>query len=134
MDIQNKAFLSIEHVTDQYLKPQNSPSVKAGNAKGFQQYLLDEQNALENVNSDLKFSKHTCLRLAERNIALTEQQVKRLQQGAAKASEKGIKESLVLVDQIAFIVNVKSNTVITAMDQTKESETIVTNIDGAVIV
>ena len=45
--------------------------------------------------------------------------------------EKGIGESLVLVDDLAFIVNVKNNTVITAMDDS--SEGIFTNIDGAVI-
>ena len=50
-----------------------------------------------------------------------------------KAGEKGIRESLVLVDQLAFIVNVKNNTVITAMDQTETDENIFTNIDGAVI-
>ena len=47
------------------------------------------------------------------------------------AREKGIGESLVLVDDLAFIVNVKNNTVITAMDDS--SEGIFTNIDGAVI-
>ncbi len=51
-----------------------------------------------------------------------------------KAGQKGIRDSLVLVDQLAFIVNTKSNTVITAMDQTEADENIYTNIDGAVII
>ena len=45
-----------------------------------------------------------------------------------------VKESLVLVDSLAFIVNVPSNTVITAMDNTEADENIYTNIDGAVII
>ena len=49
------------------------------------------------------------------------------------ASEKGIKDSLVLVDSLAFIVNVPNQTVITAMDSTQATENIYTNIDGAVI-
>ena len=57
----------------------------------------------------------------------------RLQHGAKRAGEKGIKESLVLVDSLAFIVNTKQNTVITAMNQAEASENIYTNIDGAVI-
>ena len=53
--------------------------------------------------------------------------------GAAKAGAKGINESLVIVDSLAFIVNVPNQTVITAMDQTETNENVFTNIDGAVI-
>ena len=45
--------------------------------------------------------------------------------------EKGMKESLVLVDDLAFIVNVKNKTVVTAVND--KEERIFTNIDGAVI-
>ncbi|MDE6714084.1 MAG: flagellar protein, partial [Lachnospiraceae bacterium] len=55
-------------------------------------------------------------------------------EGTVKAGEKGINESLVLMDQFAFIVNIPGNTVITAMDQTETDQNIFTNIDGAVIV
>ncbi|MDE6914138.1 MAG: flagellar protein, partial [Lachnospiraceae bacterium] len=58
----------------------------------------------------------------------------RLNDGTKKAGEKGIRESLVLVDELAFIVNTKNNMVITAMDQTETDENIFTNIDGAVII
>jgi len=57
-----------------------------------------------------------------------------LQAGTAKASQKGIRESLVLVDQLAFIVNIPNNTVVTAMQQNETDENIFTNIDGAVII
>ena len=49
------------------------------------------------------------------------------------AGDKGINESLVLVDSLAFIVNVPNKTVVTAMDQTETDTNIFTNIDGAVI-
>ena len=39
----------------------------------------------------------------------------------------------VLVDDIAFIVNVPSKTVVTAMDQAETNSNVFTNIDGAVI-
>ena len=57
----------------------------------------------------------------------------RLNEGARRAGEKGIKESLVLVDELAFIVNVENKTVVTAMNQGNNDENIFTNIDGAVI-
>jgi flagellar operon protein len=81
----------------------------------------------------VKFSKHAANRLTDRNIELTKEQVERLNLGAAKAGEKGINESLVLIDSLAFIVNVPNATVITAMDQTETDENVFTNIDGAVI-
>ena len=79
----------------------------------------------------IKFSKHASERLINRNILLTNTQIKRLEGGTQKAREKGVKESLVCVDDYAFIVNVKSNTVVTALNN--EDEKIFTNIDGAVI-
>jgi len=50
------------------------------------------------------------------------------------SSQKGIKNSLVLVDDYAFIMNVPSSTVITAMDKNETKNNVFTNIDGAIIV
>ena len=60
--------------------------------------------------------------------------MKRLESGIDKAGAKGIKESLVILDNYAFIVNTGNNTVITAMNQELEEDNIYTNIDGAVII
>ncbi len=80
----------------------------------------------------LQFSKHAGLRLNSRNINLTKEQLSRVEDGITAARAKGIRDSLVLVDNIALVVNVKSKTVITAMGNSKEQ--VYTNIDGAVIV
>ena len=89
------------------------------------------QKKQEQAVENLKFSKHANARLTSRNINLSAEQMVRLEQGTTKAREKGIQESLVMVDDLAFIVNVKSNTVITAVGDSTDS--IFTNIDGAVI-
>ncbi len=81
--------------------------------------------------SALKFSKHASERLVERDIDMTDEQLERLELGTKKAGLKGINESLVMVDNMAFIVNVKNNTVITAV--TGDDEMVFSNIDGAVI-
>ena len=70
----------------------------------------------------------------ERNINLSKEQIDRLQKGAQLSNRKGIKESLVLMDEYAFIVNTGSNTVVTAMEKDADGENIYTNIDGAVLV
>ena len=129
MNISNKQFLSIEQLQDQFLTQQKSkPNIKTSESLSFEEILQKTQQ-----EGEVKFSKHAANRLNDRNIELTEEQLERLNDGTKRAGEKGIKESLVIVDDLAFIVNTKSNTVITAMDQTETKENIFTNIDGAVI-
>lgn len=131
MEIQNKGFLSIEQVKDQFLN-QNKNVSKPQNDVSFKDILESKSQVSE--NKELKFSKHAANRLVDRNISLTQEQMGRLEDGAMKASEKGIKESLVIVDSLAFIVNIPNNTVVTALDQADASENVFTNIDGAVII
>lgn len=126
MEIQKSGFLSIEQLTDRYFGKTQSP-VDNRTAEGlsFQDILRQKSN--------VKFSKHAAGRLLERNISLTENQLERLNDGTRKAEQKGIKDSLVIVDELAFIVNVPNNTVVTAMDSTETTENVFTNINGAVI-
>lgn len=129
----NNQFSSIEQVTSQYLN-QNKVSVNKEEGNSFDKVLQEKK--LENkINeaSNLKFSKHALERLADRQIDLTKEQITRLENGAEKASQKGINESLVMVDSLAFIVSVKNQTVITAMDSKETTDHIFTNIDGAVL-
>ena len=99
----------------------------------FQEILQQKSNAGQLGTQELKFSKHAVGRLTQRNISLTEGQLERLNNGARRAEQKGIKDSLVIVDEFAFIVNVPNNTVVTAMDSTETIENVFTNINGAVI-
>ena len=127
-------FLSIEQVTEQYLsRSQNLKSNSSTNVP-FEEILRQKQTQSALEHAELKFSKHAANRLNDRNIVLTDAQNVRLENGVRQASEKGIRESLVLVDSLAFIVNVPNKTVVTAMDQTETNSNIFTNIDGAVII
>lgn len=85
-------------------------------------------------SSNLQFSKHATMRLNNRSIILSNDQIKRIEAGVNKAVQKGIQDSLVLVDDVALVVNVKNRIVITAIDKNSSNENIFTNIDGAVIV
>ena len=123
-------FTSIEQVTERYLNQRTSERLQ-NQGLSFEEILNQKREASE--SSELKFSKHAAMRLENRNINLSAEQSKRLENGVQKASEKGIKESLVLIDSLAFIVNVPNKTVVTAMDQGESGDNIFTNIDGAVI-
>lgn len=135
MEIQPN-FSSIQQIANQYLGSQTERTdLQKGQGASFEEILRQKQ---ELQTGELKFSKHADNRLSQRAISLTENQRKRLEDGTLKAREKGMKESLVMVDELAFIVNVKNNTVVTAMSLdagTMESdEAVFTNIDGAVII
>lgn len=123
-------FSSIEQVTSQYLSNKTVNNTSQNTDVSFEDVL--RQTALER-ETGLKFSKHASMRLNERDITLTQNQSTRLENGVDAASKKGINDSLVLVDNLAFIVNVPNKTVVTAMDQTETNSNVFTNIDGAVI-
>lgn len=125
-------FASIEQVTDRYLSRSSAQTADSANGLSFEEIFKQKQEVSE--SSELRFSKHAQGRLNDRHIDLSEEQSERLESGVMKASEKGIKESLVLLDSLAFIVNVPNRTVVTAMEQSESKDNIFTNIDGAIIV
>ena len=125
-------FASIEQVTDRYLSRSSAQTAGSAHGLSFEEIFKQKQEVSE--SSELRFSKHAQGRLNDRHIDLSEEQSERLESGVMKASEKGIKESLVLLDSLAFIVNVPNRTVVTAMEQSESKDNIFTNIDGAIIV
>lgn len=132
MQILNGQYPSIDQVAGAYLERKTSgTNSQVRDGQSFSE-IFGQKQALE--ASPLKFSKHASARLSERNISLSGSQLDRLNAGTQAAGEKGINESLVLMDQLAFIVNVKNQTVVTAMDQRETMQNVFTNIDGAVIV
>ena len=80
----------------------------------------------------LKFSAHAQNRLQSRQINLNDQQMERLRQGVGQAEQKGSKDSLVLLDNLAFVVSVKNRTVVTALDNAVQSGHVFTQIDSTV--
>ncbi len=103
--------------------------VRHEKTQGFEEILRQKIDE----TSGLKFSKHAENRLRERNISLTSDQKEKLGNAVSKAGSKGVKDTLVLVDNLAFVVNVRSRTVITAVTSNELKENVFTNIDGAVI-
>jgi flagellar operon protein len=82
----------------------------------------------------LKFSAHARERLSLRNINLSTEDVSRMTEAVNKAAAKGARQSLLVMDNQAFIVSVTNRTVITALDGSSMKENVFTNIDSAVIV
>ena len=86
------------------------------------------------ADQSVLFSKHASRRLFSRNIELTDEQLGRIAGAIDKASGKGSRETLVLLDDTALVVSVQNRTVVTVFDRENLRDGVVTSIDSAVIV
>lgn len=82
----------------------------------------------------LKFSNHAVKRLEQRGIEIHGEQLARISDAVDQAAAKGSKESLILMNDMALIVNVTNRTVVTAMDGESMKDNVFTKIDSAVII
>ena len=99
-------------------------------AESFESVLNEAEKA-----TSVSFSKHAVSRMNEREISLSDDEMDKLNNAVETADSKGIKESLILMNNKAFIVNIPSNVVVTVLDKNDISEQkVFTNLDGAVIV
>ncbi len=85
-------------------------------------------------NSTVQFSAHAIKRLEERSLQMTSNDIERLNKGVKQVDAKGGKNSLIMVDDTAFVVSVRNKTVITAIDKTLTASNVFTNIDSVAFV
>jgi len=99
--------------------------------------VAKQTDSFQSIFSDelekIKISNHAAKRLEARNIQLNETEMSKLKNAVDKAEAKGAKDSLVMMDQTAFIVNIPNRTVITAISMAESKENVFTNIDSVVI-
>ena len=119
------------------LNGQRIGSPSKDQAKEFSDLLGKLQSSTKSleavVSQDLKFSNHAVDRMRTRGIQLEPEQLQKLQDGVDKAQKKGGQNSLIFVDDAAFIVSVKNKTVVTVMDRLSVKENVFTNIDSTVV-
>ncbi len=93
-----------------------------------------ESKSFGDVLREVRFSKHAADRISARDINLSDSDLERLGRGVGLAKEKGIRQTLIMMDNKVFIASVTNNTIITAATDENLKENVFTNIDGAVIV
>ena len=94
----------------------------------FRQFL-DESIQAE---SPVRFSAHAQKRINSRGIELGAREMSEIEDAVRRAAAKGSRDSLLMSDSYALVVNIPSRTVITAMDRSGMREGVVTNVDSAV--
>jgi len=91
----------------------------------FDEVLNDEINRI-------KFSNHALKRLEDRSLELSRDELLELNNAVSQAEEKGSRDSLIMLNNKAFIVNIPNKTVVTAM-AVGDGNDVFTNIDSVVI-
>jgi flagellar operon protein len=106
-------------------QPKASLNKATQNGQSFQQIINDKM---------VKLSHHAEQRLEQRGIQLQPEQMAKIESAIDKAAAKGAKDSLILFKDMAFIVNVKNRTIVTAMDGSSMQDNVFTQIDSAVVI
>ena len=88
---------------------------------------------LRNLNGGTRVSNHALKRLERRGVPLDADKGARLESAISRAAEKGSKNSVVILDDLAVVVDVRERTVVTAMQRDPTRERVFTNIDSVVI-
>lgn len=121
-------FTQAIHPVRNINSPKNTVRANSRDSAAFKEIL---EKKLESSNT-IKFSKHAQDRLNSRSIMLSDKELNQLAEGVKKAEEKGARDSLIMLNDIAYVVSIKNKTVITAVDNNSLEERVFTNIDSAV--
>jgi flagellar operon protein len=81
----------------------------------------------------LQMSEHALKRVEQRGIPLDGNQLDRLSKAMDTLSQRGSRQSLVMLDQVAYVVHPASHTVVTAVAPDQGKESVFTQIDSVVI-
>jgi len=108
--------------------PQNVQKTQPIGTESFAQILENQKQETE-----VKVSAHAQERLKQQNITISQQDLGRINDATNMAEKKGSRESLMLLKDIALVVNISNRTIITAVDKARQKDKIFTNIDSTII-
>lgn len=131
--------VDIPEVQKSSANPARSVSTQ-GTSPSFAEILRTRQGLAETgqtpgtgPGTPVRFSAHAQTRLQSRQIHLQESHLQRLNGAVAKAADKGARDALILMDDMAMVVSIKNRTVVTVVDREHLRQNVFTNIDSAVI-
>ncbi len=95
--------------------------------------LLNQQIEQTQQQHGIKLSLHAAKRLNERNLQMDGDEYLKLKSAIEKLRSKGGRESLIVTGKAAYIVDIKNNKVVTAIDKDSIGENVFTKIDSTMI-
>lgn len=110
--------------------PPGVPS-KARNGPTFAEVLRRSRVPIDRPGDEIKISTHAQQRIAQRSIAFGDDEKTNMLDAMKLLEEKGAADALLLRDDAAFIVNVPTRTIVTALGRDELKQRIFTQIDSA---
>lgn len=119
--------MAIGNVTAAGLRPPLAPGARTSTAaNGF-------SGVLQEAADGLQMSRHAQKRIDRRDLDLDGPRLERLNNAVTSAAQKGARQSVVMLDGLAVVVNIRDRTVVTAMNTEGSRQRVFTNIDSVVI-
>lgn len=88
---------------------------------------------LRSAGEGIRVSNHARKRIETRDLGLDATNLGRLNSAISRAAEKGAKSSVVVLDDLAVVVDIRERTIVTALQRDPTRERVFTNIDSVVI-
>lgn len=129
--IQNFRLPNVTKVASKEVKENIRPAKIENNE--FAQ-ILNKNNEVKAEAPDLTLSGHASKRLQERQIDFNSDEYMKLREATQKLREKGGKDSLVVTDKAAYIIDVKNNKIVTAVDRNEMDANVFTKIDSTMFI
>lgn len=94
----------------------------------------DFKEVLDDQFKDLKISGHAAKRLKERNLEMDPLEFLKLKEAVSQLRKKGGNDSLVITGKAAYIIDIKNQTIVTAMDKENMENNVFTKIDSTMVI
>ncbi|MFN8507448.1 MAG: flagellar protein [Dehalococcoidia bacterium] len=91
------------------------------------------EDALGRAQEEVRLSRHAQKRIDRRELGLDSARMDRLSTAIDRAAEKGARNSVVMLDGLAVVVDVRERTIVTALDTGGGGQRVFTNVDSVVV-
>lgn len=108
--------------------------LKSEGSSEFSELLKSKVSNEKPLHGGIELSTHAQKRLQERQIDFNGEEYMKVKEAMTKIAAKGGKNSLIISDKAAYIVDVTKNKIVTAVDKNNMSENIFTKIDSTMFV
>jgi flagellar operon protein len=130
-DVNNILIPNVTKVPGQKQVDVSNRLPKEGGVSEFKELLQDVEGK-QPLHGGVNISGHAAKRLQERQIDFNGEEYLKVKDAITKLKAKGGQDSLVITEKAAYIVDVKNNKVVTAVDKDSMNENVFTKIDSTV--
>ena len=129
--VDNILSSGISHLLRNRKPSQGSPS--SGISHEFRN-ILNNEIGKRDERQGIELSLHAAQRIKDRNLQVDHEEFTKLKDGIGKLRDKGGRESLIVTEKGAYIVDIDKNKIVTAMDKNSLGENVFTKIDSTLFI